>query len=106
MNKLMRMLVLFDLPVTTKAERAAASRFRKFLQFDGYHMLQFSVYVRICGGYDSVEAHRARLRAALPPKGAIRMLVITEKQYESIEVLLGAREVQDEPEEMEQLMLF
>ncbi|MDD9851502.1 MAG: CRISPR-associated endonuclease Cas2 [Gammaproteobacteria bacterium] len=42
------MLVLFDLPVTTKRERDKATRFRKKLLDDGYSMLQFSVYMRSC----------------------------------------------------------
>ena len=106
MNRLMRILVFFDLPVKTKAQRTAATRFRNFLLADGYHMIQFSVYARICNGADSVAAHRSRLYAALPPRGAIRMLTITEKQYSAIEILLGSATVYDEPQQMEQLMLF
>ena len=106
MNRLMRILVFFDLPVKTKAQRSAAAKFRNFLMHDGYHMLQLSVYARICNGADSVAAHRARLYAALPPRGAIRMLVITEKQYSHIEILLGTGTVYDEPQQMEQLMIF
>lgn len=44
MNKFMRILVFFDLPVKTKAEKREATKFRKFLINDGYHMLQYSVY--------------------------------------------------------------
>lgn len=43
----MRIIVFFDLPVTTKAKRRAASQFRQFLLKDGYQMLQLSVYTRI-----------------------------------------------------------
>lgn len=85
----MRMIVLFDLPVQTKAQRRAATSFRNFLLKDGYHMVQFSVYARVCNGNDAVQKHRARLCAHLPPSGAVRLLVVTEKQYESIEILLG-----------------
>lgn len=35
----MRMIVLFDLPVTTKAKMRAANQFRQFLLKDGYQML-------------------------------------------------------------------
>lgn len=44
----MRMIVFFDLPVQTKTERRYATTFRNFLLKDGYHMLQFSVYARVC----------------------------------------------------------
>ena len=102
----MRILVFFDLPVKTKPQRTAATRFRNFLLADGYHMIQFSVYARICNGTDSVAVHKARLYAALPPRGAIRMLVITEKQYSRIEILLGKPTQDDAPQQMEQLMIF
>ncbi len=106
MNKFMRILVFFDLPVKTAAERRAAARFRKFLLNDGYHMLQYSVYARVCNGMDAVEKHRTRVRCSLPDNGAVRMLTITEKQYESIEILLGCLTQADDPFEAEQLTFF
>lgn len=106
MNRLMRILVMFDLPVKTKAERRSATRFRNFLLRDGYHMVQFSVYARLCNGRDSVETHRKRIMSALPSKGAVRMMVITEKQYNSIELLIGVPTAYDKPQQNEQLMIF
>ena len=100
------MRVFFDLPVTTQKNRKDASDFRKFLLRDGYHMLQFSVYARVCNGMDAVEKHRARLKQHLPNNGAIRLLVITEKQFESIDILLGALTQADEPFQAEQLTIF
>ena len=52
-------------------------------------MLQYSVYARVCNGNDAVTKHRARLTGQLPANGAVRLLVVTEKQYQSIEILLG-----------------
>lgn len=100
------MLVFFDLPVQTKKQRHDAAAFRNFLLKDGYHMLQFSVYSRVCNGNDAVQKHRARLRAHLPANGSIRLLVITEKQYETIEILLGQLALDDTPFACEQLTLF
>lgn len=105
-NRLMRILVFFDLPVKTKAQRSAASKFRNFLLMDGYHMVQFSVYARICSGVDSVATHRDRLSTAIPSRGSIRMLVITEKQYDNIQIFLGSPTAFDAPQQNEQLMLF
>ena len=99
-------MVFFDLPVKSKSQRREATRFRSFLLNDGYHMLQYSVYARTCNGMDTVETHRARVRRNLPDNGAIRMLVITEKQYESIEILLGNLTQADEPFQCEQLTIF
>ena len=106
MNKLMLIPVFFDLPVKMPAERRNASRFRSFLLNDGYHMIQYSVYARVCNGVDAVQKHRERLKAGLPDNGSIRMLVITEKQYESIEILLGKLSRADESFQCEQLSIF
>ena len=106
MNRFMRILVFFDLPVKTAHNRKEAARFRQFLLRDGYHMIQYSVYARVCNGMDAVEKHRARLRENLPDNGAVRALVITEKQYESIEILVGRLVEADEPFQCEQLTIF
>lgn len=106
MNRLMRVMVFFDLPVKSKLQRTAATRFRNFLLSDGYHMVQFSVYARVCAGPDAVETHRRRVLSALPPAGSVRMIVITERQYSNIEILVGKATVHDAPQQFEQLMLF
>lgn len=62
----MRMIVLFDLPVTTKAKMRTANQFRQFLLKDGYQMLQLSIYTRIIKGRDALEKHHKRLVAHLP----------------------------------------
>ncbi len=106
MNKFMRILVFFDLPVKSKNERRAATRFRNFLLNDGYHMIQYSVYARVCNGMDAVAKHRARIKLNLPENGSIRLLVITEKQFEAIDILLGKLTEADDAFQCEQLSIF
>ena len=96
MNRFMRLIVFFDLPVVTKLQRQEATRFRNFLLKDGYYMIQYSVYVRICNGYDAVRKHENRLYEWVPKSGAIRSLIITEKQYESMKYILGKPVKKDE----------
>lgn len=98
--------VVIENPVKTAHDRHEATRFRKFLLKDGYHMIQYSVYAQVCNGADAVTKHRARLKHSLPDNGSVRMLVITEKQYESIEILLGRLCEADEPFQAEQLSIF
>ncbi len=106
MHKFMRILVFFDLPVKTKPQRRKATQFRNFLIKDGYYMVQFSVYARVCNGNDMVELHKKRLKANVPDDGSIRVLVITEKQYENVEILLGRKSRYEKPIEFETLSLF
>lgn len=105
-NVYMRMIVLFDLPVTTKAKMRAANQFRQFLLKDGYQMLQLSIYTRIVRGRDSMVKHHKRLVANLPEEGAVRCLAITEKQYANMEILVGEKKVQEKKVNANQLLLF
>ena len=98
--------MFFDLPVKTSAQRRSASRFRSFLLSDGSHVAPHAVHARLCNGVAAVHAHTARLRAHLPDSGAVRMLVVTEKQYGSIEILLGKLSAEEEDSSPEQPLVF
>lgn len=87
--RFMWLFVFFDLPVGTKPQRRAASRFRNFLKDDGFLMLQFSVYARVCRGEDGVDKHQMRVTKNLPQWGSIRTLTVTERQYARMRLLLG-----------------
>jgi len=105
-NRFMRIIVFFDLPVTTKTQRKIAADFRKFLIQDGYYMVQFSVYARVCNGYDAIDKHIKRLKSVVPDNGSIRVLVITERQYQSMYVLTGKLVEEEKPVVMQQLTIF
>lgn len=45
--RFMRIIVMFDLPVVTSAERQEYTKFRKFLLKSGFIMMQESVYTKI-----------------------------------------------------------
>ena len=102
----MRIIVLFDLPVVSAKEKKAAAKFRNFLVKDGYNMIQWSVYSRICNGTDSIAMHKQRLQQNLPEKGSVRALTLTEKQFESIYILLGEKTFADSSESTELLNIF
>ena len=85
----MWLFVFFDLPVGTKAERRAANRFRHFLKDDGFLMLQYSVYARVCRGEEAVDKHLLRVQKSMPGSGSIRALQVTDRQYARMKMLLG-----------------
>ena len=104
-DRFMWLFVFFDLPVKEKPERHRAAKFRNFLLKDGYMMIQLSVYARICNGQDRVDKHVQRLNANLPEKGSVRVIQITDKQYERMKTLVGNR-TKNEKTKAEQLVLF
>ena len=69
-------------------------------------MIQFSVYARVCNGNDDVEKHKKRMNLNLPDNGSVRLLVITEKQYESIEILVGSLTKEEKQKPNEQITIF
>ncbi len=82
--RLMWMMVLFDLPVTTAQERKKASKFRKFLLDNGFEMSQFSVYLRFCGSRDKMQSMVKKLDEEAPLKGKVSILFFTDKQFGSV----------------------
>lgn len=53
--------------------------------------LQFSVYSRITQNHDDAKKHIMRLSKNLPPKGSVRVMQVTEKQYNSMIIMVGKR---------------
>ena len=87
----MRLLLMFDLPVITIEDKKNYSKFRNNLIDDGFIMIQYSIYVRICKNQDDLFKHINRVKSFAPPKGNIRLLQITEKQYEQMIMLRGTK---------------
>ncbi len=97
----MWIIVMFDLPTDTKRARQEYTRFRKELLEDGYTMMQYSVYMRHCASEENAQMHTARVRASLPPDGEVRIVKITDKQFEKIEVFYGKKRRPVEPAPMQ-----
>ncbi len=102
----MRVLVMFDLPTKTKKDRQTGTKFRNNLIKLGFFMMQFSVYMRICKGSASAKAAINNVRKFVPPRGSIRCLIITEKQFDSMEILLGGVGFNEMMNEPRNLVLF
>lgn len=45
--RIMRLMIMFDLPMQTSKDRRNYRHFRKALISEGFFMMQFSVYVRV-----------------------------------------------------------
>jgi CRISPR-associated protein Cas2 len=103
--RIMWILVFFDLPTETKRERKAASLFRKKLIDDGFTMFQFSIYLRHCPSRENAKVHIRRVKMSLPKHGKVCILEITDKQFGSMELFHGIKEV-DLPQPAQQLQLF
>lgn len=89
----MRLMVFFDLPVETPAQRRNYARFHSFLEKNGYIMVQKSVYSKLAITDRVAAGLVAKLRENKPSEGLVQVLKITERQYATIECIAGrARE--------------
>ncbi len=101
----MWMIAMFDLPVETSEDRKHASQFRNMLLREGFSMLQFSVYGRYFPSEESSEPYKKRIKQGIPPKGEVRLLYITDKQFEKMEIFMSKKKRKTE-EPTPQLLLF
>lgn len=86
--RFMRILVFFDLPTETSKDRKIYSKFRRFLVKEGFIMMQESVYSKLTLNNSITNAIRDKIEKNKPPKGIVQMLVITEKQFSSMEYIV------------------
>lgn len=101
----MWLFALFDLPVESKSQRRAATRFRHFLLQQGFTMLQFSVYARYLESADAAEEQATRIKVMVPRSGEVRLLAVTDRQFGKMQVFMGRKRRPPETPP-DQLMLF
>lgn len=92
----MWVVAMFDLPVDTKLARRHYTAFRKSLIRQGFTRMQYSVYSRHCSSRENAHAHSQRVKRNLPPDGEVRVLQITDKQFERMAVFFGKAQVPPE----------
>ena len=80
---------MFDLPTETAEERKEYRQFHKKLINEGFLMVQFSVYVRVCVTRQTAKFLENRIRKFLPRGGLVQSLMFTEKQYNDMHFLVG-----------------
>lgn len=85
----MRVIVMFDLPVTTSENIREYTKFRKYLIKSGFMMMQESVYCKLALNTTVSDAIVSNLRKNKPPVGLVQVLTMTEKQFQRIEFIVG-----------------
>lgn len=90
----MRVFVFFDLPVGTAAERRSYRKFRKYLIRTGFIMMQESVYSKLCLNATAAKVVNENVKKHKPEKGLVELLIVTEKQYSSIEYIVGSADAE------------
>ena len=87
--RIMRLMIMFDLPVDTASERREYRQFRKRLINEGFLMIQYSIYERVCVSRKTAIFLENRIKSFLPTSGVVQSLMVTEKQYNDMHFLVG-----------------
>ncbi|MBE5871496.1 MAG: CRISPR-associated endonuclease Cas2 [Lachnospiraceae bacterium] len=87
----MRVMVFFDLPVLTAANRKDYRDFRKFLIKSGFLMMQESVYCKLVQNSSAAEAVVSNIKKNKPRAGLVQVLRVTEKQYNKMDYVVGEK---------------
>lgn len=85
----MRMIVFFDLPTETDADRRQYRQFRRMLIKNGFMMMQESVYCRMVLNASVERSVTAVIEKNKPTHGLVQLLSVTEKQFASMVFITG-----------------
>lgn len=69
-------------------------------------MLQFSVYIRTCPNRSFANKFYKKIRANSPRKGDIRLLTITEKQFEDMKCIICSHKEKESILESNELVVI
>ena len=91
----MRLLVILS-PTGKRGTKTEYTNLRKFLTKDGYLKIAPEVYMRIVQNRKASEKHYRRIQEFAPKTGTVRLLRLTEKQYQSIYMVTGEPDYQEQ----------
>ena len=90
----MRLLVILS-PTEKWGTKTEYTKLRKFLHKDGYIRIAPEVFMRIVQNRKASEKHYRRIEEYAPKTGVVRLLRLTEKQYNNIYMISGGIDYQE-----------
>ena len=87
----MRVIVFFDLPVLTDANRIDYRTFRKYLVKSGFMMVQESVDCKLAKNSSMADIIVDNIKKNRPHEGLVQVLRVTEKQYSKMDFIVGEK---------------
>ena len=91
----MRILLCIDMPVRGRIQRRSAAALRQELSDAGFTKLQANLFAKVVGSKESLGRYLRQLQSLLPDKCNARILTLTERQYEDMKLLRGAKNAQE-----------
>ncbi|WP_373437129.1 CRISPR-associated endonuclease Cas2 [Metamycoplasma equirhinis] len=85
----MRLIVMYDINMSNEDNIKKYNKFLNFLNKSGYFRIQYSVYCKCINAHTMYKSEKIRLLQHVPVDSNVRVMLITENQYQDIELLSG-----------------
>ncbi len=85
----MRIILFYDLPFDNNEDTKNYTKFRNNILKLGYIQIQYSIYARVVQTKSMIKQHLEKVKKVLPQGGSIRIIVLTERQYNEMIILRG-----------------
>lgn len=104
----MVLFVMFDISTETKKDLEKYRKFRTKLLELGFIMFQYSIYIRFCRSLAIAQKYEKKIEQNAPNNGSIRVMKVTESQYENMKTIENYHEKTEEKirEQGQMLMIF
>lgn len=97
---------MYDMPTQTKAQVKDATKFKKYIESIGFIRMQFSIYVYLAINHaETIKIHKY-IKNQSPKGGNIRILTITEKQYNNIIFINGEKTPEEANQTIDRIKIY
>ncbi|WVN21673.1 CRISPR-associated endonuclease Cas2 [Metamycoplasma gateae] len=87
----MRILLMYDIYYNGDDDTKMYNKFVNHLYKLGYIRIQYSIYAKILPTHTEYENEKRKILRFIPKNSNVRILLLTEKQYQNIEILNGIK---------------
>ncbi|WPB54178.1 CRISPR-associated endonuclease Cas2 [Metamycoplasma equirhinis] len=94
-NRYMRIIIMYDISTSDDDMIKEYNKFRHELLKLGYFMIQYSIYVKCLTAHTQYSYEKKKTFKVIPSNSNIRIMLITESQYQNIELLSGEKSLNE-----------
>lgn len=87
----MRLLLMYDIYYLSDEDIKLYNKFVNNLYKLGYIRIQYSIYAKILASHTEYDFERKKLLKIIPRNSNVRILMLTEKQYQNMDILNGEK---------------
>ncbi|TCG10298.1 CRISPR-associated endonuclease Cas2 [Mycoplasma marinum] len=91
----MRLILMYDLYGNDEEGQKVYTKFHKGIISRGFIMMQYSVYIKAINTPTKRDYEIKAIQKIVPKNGNIRILTVTDKQYQNMSFLRGGKKINE-----------